>query len=509
MTPEQAKALALARARMRVQEQTPSDVSPGMPDEAVETRPTGRLPRASALADLKFKKETQADIDRGMARWGGVKQGLLDPFNAMTQMGTRAGEALFPNMGFGEDRVRSDRMIAEQNQQYENSPARGQGFDAARMMGNVAPMTAAMGAVPMGGGAVSRMALGGTQGALGGALQPVQDTDNFALEKAKQVGMGAATGAAFSGAVAAKDKLSALAERPELPPVNQLKSRANAAYEAADQAGVEVNQSSVNTLADALESSIKQGGYHKKLHPRIGVVLEELDSLRGRTPTLGDLEIYRRILRNAGTSMDDSERRLAGNLIEKLDDFVENLKPGQLASGDQSGINAMFRARKLWRQAKATEAMEDMVERAGVRAGQFTGSGFENALRTEFRQFALNKKKMRGLTETQQAAIKKVASGGPVGNIVRWIGKWAPTGVVSTTAGGGLGGAVGGPVGALALPALGQAGRIGANALTSRNARLAAEAMRGGRAPANLKPLSPEQDFIRRVLQSGGIAGQR
>ena len=47
------------------------------------------------------------------------------------------------------------------------------------------------------------------------------------------------------------------------------------------------------------------------------------------------------------------------------------------------------------------------------RAAQFSGSGFENALRTEFRNLAQNPKRLRGFSAEEQAAIRRVARGGP------------------------------------------------------------------------------------------------
>src|SRR5690606_40869921 len=63
-----------------------------------------------------------------------------------------------------------------------------------------------------------------------------------------------------------------------------------------------------------------------------------------------------------------------------------------------------------------------------VRASQFSGSGLENALRTEFRQLAMNPKRLRRFTQEEQRAIKEVAFGNPTSNTLRQIGKLAPTG---------------------------------------------------------------------------------
>jgi hypothetical protein len=125
----------------------------------------------------------------------------------------------------------------------------------------------------------------------------------------------------------------------------------------------------------------------------------------------------------------------------------------------------------------------DAIEKAGVRAGQFSGSGFENALRTQFRQIAMNNKKMRGFSAEEREAIKKVAMGGPLDNTMRMLGKLAPTGIVSGGIGASAGYAIGGPVGMAAVPAVGAAARKAATSLTNRNVQNLSELVRRG-APA-------------------------
>ena len=76
--------------------------------------------------------------------------------------------------------------------------------------------------------------------------------------------------------------------------------------------------------------------------------------------------------------------------------------------------------------------------------------------------------------------IRKVANGGPVDNLFRWIGKAAPTGIVSGGLAGGAGYLAGGPIGAAAVLGAGAAGRGLATKMTIGNANRASEAVRGG-----------------------------
>ena len=91
---------------------------------------------------------------------------------------------------------------------------------------------------------------------------------------------------------------------------------------------------------------------------------------------------------------------------------------------------------------------------------------------------------MRLFTRDEQAAIRRVAQGGPLENSARFLGKFAPTGVVSGVLTGGAGAMIGGPRGA-ALPLAGIGGRYAATRMTLRNVQKADELMRRGPVQAN------------------------
>jgi hypothetical protein len=139
-------------------------------------------------------------------------------------------------------------------------------------------------------------------------------------------------------------------------------------------------------------------------------------------------------------------------------------------------------------------------------APNFSGSGAENAVRTEFRTLAKNTAKMRTFTPAERSAIERVAKGGPIGNTLRMLGKFAPTGVVSSALSGGAGYAVGGPVGAVALPAAGFAARQGATAATLGNARAASETILRGGATGSTPIAKTLADVARGSIQGANPA---
>jgi len=163
-----------------------------------------------------------------------------------------------------------------------------------------------------------------------------------------------------------------------------------------------------------------------------------------------------------------------------------------------SGVSPELReASGIYTRAKLGELIDRTVELAGVRAGQFNGSGMENALRTEFRQLQrqITKGQLKGISPQLAEAIRNVAEGGPIQNVLRAAGRFAPTGVVSTGVGGGLGYAMGGPVGSAAVLGAGALGRQGAEMAARRGADVAGAVARSGGALPDV-PFSPLVDAL-------------
>lgn len=286
---------------------------------------------------------------------------------------------------------------------------------------------------------------------------------------------------------------------PKPPTAEALKDQAQAAYKTAEAAGVVISENSFGNAVLTMARDAAKQGMHPKLHPRAVAVLESAASEIGQPMTLERAETLRRVFKSAASSADPSERRLVMRMVDKFDDYISGLKPGDILAGDaKKATEALTEARGLWSKARKSEVVEELVDRAKTRASQFSGSGYENALRTEFRNLSLSPRRMRTFSAEEQAAIKKVAKGGPLENILRLAGKFAPTGVVSSALSGGVGFATAGPAGAVALPAIGFAARKGATALTQRNAQNAAELMRRG-GPAQ-KPVNPYLPVLPRYL---------
>jgi hypothetical protein len=403
--------------------------------------------------------------------------------------GTDAGKGIGERISGGYSRALEKNRALEKEARAQSPVASTVGDVAgglitggALMKGGATLLNAAKPTLPsmVGRGAAEGAAYGGVYGFGAG-----EGAENRLSKAAEGAAIGGGVGGALGGLAARGARKAAEAT---VPTTSQLHDDGTALYKAADKAGFAVSQKSFATAADDIAKEAKSAGIDRTIHPKATAALARFDeAAQAGDQTLKDLDILRRVAKGAAGSIEKDERRIGRLIIEKLDDYVNGLKPSDIVGGGSPAYanNLRNEARSLWTKKSKSEIIEALMEKAKNSAPNFSGSGMENALRTQFRQLANNPNRMRQFSPAEQAAIKKVARGGPIENIARALGKFAPTGIVSTALGGGVGFQLGGPVGAAALLAAGAGGRTTAKALTKRNATKASLLARsGGAIPA-------------------------
>jgi hypothetical protein len=273
--------------------------------------------------------------------------------------------------------------------------------------------------------------------------------------------------------------LGRVSEKPPAPSIEELQAAKNAAYEAADNTGIVVSRNALNRLKVGLVNDLKKEGLSRKLHPKASAALEEILNTKGQL-SLSEIETLRKIANDAKGSIEPADARLGSRIVDRIDDFEEGLSQADVIGGNASAATAYKEARALNTRLAKAKTIEELFRRAELNAPNFSGSGMENALRTEFRALAKNKREMRRFSPEERIAIEKVAKGAPMENLLRQIGKLAPTGVVSAGMGAMAGAMLGGPVGAATVPALGFAARSAATRMTRKNATNVSEMVRRG-----------------------------
>lgn len=358
-------------------------------------------------------------------------------------------------------------------------------------------------AIPLGGAATTLPRLGaqllaGVGGGVGGATAQAAFPGNPVAELAGEVLAG---GASAGGLASASRRHAQRQLNAAVPTVDQLKQQASELYRAAESRGVAANPQQTQQLADNFkgaltdEGRISPTGRISEVYPKAKEAAQLVDDYAGKPMSPTQIQSVRKVISDGLTSQEPAERRLAGVLTESFDNFANPLAP------------ELKDARNIASRYLTAEQLERARELAGARASQFTGSGFENALRTEYR--GLDRASIKGnkfFSEDVNNAIEKVARGTPTSNFLRGIGRLAPTGPVS-----GMGSIVpglgvaslvdpvtGGMVG-LGLAGAGAAGRAGATHMGIRAADQAELVARNGGNLPEAK-MSPELAALLRRL---------
>jgi hypothetical protein len=361
-------------------------------------------------------------------------------------------------------------------------------------------------AIPAGASGTAAKTLAGLVGGLGGGIgaataQRVAPGNTLA-ELLGEVAGGGVTGL---GLAKVAQRAAQRGIEANVPTIADLKGQASGLYRQAETRGVTATPAQTRQLAATIkqtltdEGQLGPAGKISDADTNTSKAFNLIQQYAGRKMQPSEMNTVRKVLADSRKSSDPADQRLGSILLDQFDTWANPLAP------------EFGQARSVAGRYLQAQDLERARELAGARASQFTGSGFENALRTEYR--SLDRNNINGnnyFNPDVVDAIEKVARGTPVSNTLRGLGRLAPTGPVS-----GMGSMV--PAGVTALltsPATGGAvggtlagagilGRIGATRM-GINAANQAEliARNGGALPqAELVPKTL-RDLIAMVAAS-------
>lgn len=313
-----------------------------------------------------------------------------------------------------------------------------------------------------------------------------------AAAKTIPTALGEILGVAFGkGAVKASQRTRRAAAQGKItrelsdavPTIDQLKDASRSVYKEIDDAGITLKSGAFSDLTSRLEKAVSKGGFDKDITPKTAKALNRFQELRGADVPLSEVDNLRTVAQNAAKSIEPAESALGSKMIDTIDEFLD--KSGSRAlQGDPSAVAKLGKkyktARDLWGRARRSELIEESFEKARLQA-----SGFENGIRTQFRQILNNKKKKRFFNKPEQAAMRRVVEGTKGENFAKLVGRLGfseggATNILGGAAGVGAGAAIGGPVGAVMVPAIGQVSRKLAQRMTAKNAEFADQVIRSG-----------------------------
>jgi hypothetical protein len=297
------------------------------------------------------------------------------------------------------------------------------------------------------------------------------------------------TGSPVAGMVAGMGTGAAFGVGAKQPGVTreEIAAQASKSFERARQSGIAFDPQKFSQNMTKISGDLRQEGYTPTGYPKIEAAVKELTS-----PTVKDfteLQALRKIIQNAQASSDGAERRLATILKDRFDDYVLNAPQSDMVgTTTKTGVAVWKQARDQYNRQMKGEVFERMLENAQLDVSKFTQSGAENSMAQQLRQLAKNDKQMRLFTKDEQAAIRAAAKGTTAQNLLKFYGRFAPTGPVGGLFAGGA--TVYEPT--IGVPfALGaMASRAGATKMREQSVQNLADMMRSGitKVPRNIAP---------------------
>lgn len=318
------------------------------------------------------------------------------------------------------------------------------------------------------------------------AIEAGMDLDN--PDPAKRA-TGNLIGAGLSIMPAVGPMRAARARRAMIPTRDAIKAASGELYAGARGTGEMLPQSGFPGLIQKAEKMLAEESFDPAQNPRTAAALNRLyeegtrPGIQGFSPQ--GAEVIRRHLMNAEESAigdiknpaqsTSADARLAAKLLDDFDDFMD----AELAKAGPQ----YQKARALWSTQRKAADIERLFERAKNQAGQYSVSGMDNALRTQFKGLADNHRRFNRFSAPEKEAILRVVRGDLPQNWLQRLGKFSVSrgGVSAMPAL--LGMSLDPTLGAI-LAIGGEAARVGSSALRSSRAGAVDRLVRAGAIPA-------------------------
>ena len=223
---------------------------------------------------------------------------------------------------------------------------------------------------------------------------------------------------------------------PKAPTLEALQAQRDAGYDAVRQSGATLRLQSADALASGIESTFGNRPATRRMNPKAAIAAEELaGDMRQRPPTISEVDESRQwIADNVAGSTEKGERRLGMLMKDKIDSHLSQLRPEDVTGTNRpeevvsSLMEAREKASRIYK-SQVFEAEDTGAFAKGLRRAATTGTGGNeiNAIRQNVRRVLENPKLRRGYNEAELQAMRDIADGTPTQNVLRLIGRLAPT----------------------------------------------------------------------------------
>jgi hypothetical protein len=249
-------------------------------------------------------------------------------------------------------------------------------------------------------------------------------------EAALRVG-GAVLGGGAGGLVASERGLSKLAA--ELPGRTETKAASSKIYDALKQSDVRISPPGMDLLTQEIKTNLIQEGARNFHNARGEVTLKLVDELATSGGSITGIDAVRKAL--SGYKSNPQEALYADMAIDTIDDYFMRVDPKFVMSGNpQEDAQALRYAQSLWATNKQLEIIEEGSIKGQRRAGKTgTGANRINTARQEIDRILSSDKKSRGMSQEAKEKMEEIVLGTWLTNSTRNIGKYAPSGPVSSS----------------------------------------------------------------------------
>ena len=282
------------------------------------------------------------------------------------------------------------------------------------------------GAVPQLAAAQRMAQLPGAAGVIGREAARAPLTQLLAGPAAGATAQGVAetTESPVAGLVAGTALASAAGLRPTrreaVPTEAELKARSKANYLILDQSGLQMDTPAFQQFTTALAPQLRADlGYVPSAYPKVASALQEMTS--NAPKDVAELQALRKIIGGARASSDPQERLIAGELLDRFDDYVLNAPPNAIVGGSPAAVKAWQEARADYAKMKKSEIFTDMIEKA-----ELATTSKVSSMAQQLSSLARSDKKMRLFSKDEQDAIRSAAKGGKLQDMLNVAGKFTP-----------------------------------------------------------------------------------
>lgn len=199
-----------------------------------------------------------------------------------------------------------------------------------------------------------------------------------------------------------------------LPTPQAVRDNAGAIYEKANSLGVTLQPTAITGgLSDLRATLAKEGVTPTSAaadDKEVMALIGKLETMASNQPVTWQVaEKMRSVASSVARDRNSSDtlKRLAGQVVEKIDDTVSNLKPADFVKGAADSGEAMkltTEARQAWKQSRKADIFENILTKAETTAGQ-PGRSEAREIQTKLTSL-INSKEFNMFSKSEQEMIK-------------------------------------------------------------------------------------------------------